>query len=162
MHTHTFIQNMSDLSEHVWKAAGLQHANATDLPLCKSSSLQTSTLPWAWGFHINVVDIIWIVSISMFGKLQDYNMLMPPTSPCANRAARKHQCCPHALHAVFQSELDIFIHLLTPTLGPPCAAKPNPSSAFHLSNLLSCSVMSIGQASAGMLKLSQPELKLPH
>ena len=29
---HTFIQNMSDLSEHVWKAAGLQHANATDLP----------------------------------------------------------------------------------------------------------------------------------
>jgi len=85
-------------------------------------------------------------------------MLMPPTSPCASRAARNHQRCPHALHAVFQSELDMFIHLLTPILGPPCAAKPNPSSAFHLGNLLSCSVMSIGQAIAGKLKLSQPEL----
>jgi len=94
----------------------------------------------------------------MFGKLQDYNMLMPPTSPCANRAARIHQRCPHALHAVFQNELDMFIHLLTPTLGPPCAALPNPSSAFPLSNLLSCSVMSTGQASAEMLKLSQPGL----
>jgi hypothetical protein len=42
---HTFIQHVSDLSEHVWKAAGLQHAYATNLPLCKSSSLQTSMLP---------------------------------------------------------------------------------------------------------------------
>ena len=89
-------------------------------------------------------------------------MLMPPTFPCASRAARIHQRCPHALHAVFQSELDMFIHLLTPTLGPPCAAEPNPSSAFHLSNLLSCSVMSTGQASAETFKLSQPELELPH
>ena len=36
---HTFIQNVSDLSEHVWKAAGLQHANATDLPLVQVEQL---------------------------------------------------------------------------------------------------------------------------
>ena len=36
---HTFIQNVSDLPEHVWKAAGLQHANATDLPLVQVEQL---------------------------------------------------------------------------------------------------------------------------
>ena len=63
-------------------------------------------------------------------------MLMPPSFPCASRAARKHQRCPHAL----------------------LCCQPNPSSAFHLRSLLSGSVMSTGQASEGMLKLCQPEL----
>jgi len=80
-------------------------------------------------------------------------MLMPPTSPCASRAARIHQRCPHALHVVFQSELDIFTHLLTP-ISTLCR-QPNPSSAFHLRNLLSCFRE---QANAEMFKLSQPEL----
>ena len=102
---HTFIQNVSDLSEHVWKAAGLQHANATDLLLCKSSSLQTSTLP-----------------------------------TCIARCLPK--CAPH-----FYSPAD--------TSKSTLCSQPNRSSAFHLSNLLSCFRE---QAGAKMLKLSQPEL----
>ena len=76
---HTFIQNVSDLSEHVWKAAGLQHDDATDLPLCKSSSSQTSMLltciarcgnaqilsTCAEGFHINYGNIFLDVSIAV-------------------------------------------------------------------------------------------------
>ena len=105
---HTFIQNMSDLLEHVWKAAGLQHAYATDLPLCKPSSSQTSS---------------WLTCIARC--LPTWARHYSP----ADTYSRSTLCC-----------------------------QPNPSSAFHLSNLLSCSVMSTGQASAEMFILSQSEL----
>ena len=44
----------------------------------------------------------------MFGKAAGLQHAYATDLPCASRAARKHQRCPHALHAVFQSELNIF------------------------------------------------------
>ena len=79
-------------------------------------------------------------------------MLMPPTSPLCKSSSSQTSMLPTCIARCL-----LFSPADTYSRSTLCC-QPNPSSALHLSNLLSCSEMSTGQASAGMLKLSQPEL----